>query len=83
MLENTGMTGAYPITSPAMDPEPNGLITADNEYRHEALDPAKAIGSMQYGRTTTTSSRSGDSRTTSMTNSLRRDSRVTLTTSSS
>ena len=48
MLENTGMTGVYPTTSPAMNPEPNDLITADNEYRHEGLDPAKAIGSMQY-----------------------------------
>ena len=48
MLENTGMTGAYPTTSPAMNPEPNDLIAADNEYRHEGLDPAKVIGSMQY-----------------------------------
>jgi len=48
MLENTGMTGAYPTTSPAMNPEPTDLITADNEYRHEGLDPAKVIGSMQY-----------------------------------
>ena len=48
MLENTGMTGAYPTTSPAMNPEPSDLITADNEYRHEGLDPAKVIGSMQY-----------------------------------
>ena len=26
MLENTGMTGAYPTTSPVMNPEPTDLI---------------------------------------------------------
>ena len=35
MLENTGMTGAYPTTSPAMNSEPNDLIAADDKYRHE------------------------------------------------
>ena len=48
MLENTGMTRAYPTTSPAMNPEPTDLTTADSAYRHEGLDPAKVIGSMQY-----------------------------------
>ena len=48
MLEKTGMTGVYPTTSPAMNPEPNGLITAENEYHHEGLDPAKVISSVQY-----------------------------------
>ena len=38
------MTGAYPTTALAMNPEPTDLITADNEYRHEGLDPAKVIG---------------------------------------
>ena len=31
-----------------MNPEPIDLITAENEYRHEGLDPAKVIGSVQY-----------------------------------
>ena len=48
MLENNDMTGAYPTTSPAMNPKPNDLITAENEYRHEGFHPAKVIGSMQY-----------------------------------
>ena len=41
------MTGAYPTTPPAMNPEPTDLITANSEYRHEGLDPAKVAGSMQ------------------------------------
>ena len=48
MLQDTGMTGAYPTTSPATNPEPKDLIIADNDYRQEGLDPAKVIGSMQY-----------------------------------
>ena len=48
MLQDTGMTGVYPTTSPATNPEPKDLIVADDDYRQEGLDPAKVIGSIQY-----------------------------------
>ena len=43
MLQDTGMTGVYPTTSPATNPEPKDLIVADDDYRQEGLDPAKVV----------------------------------------
>ena len=48
MAHRSRMSLCALTTSPAMNPEPNDLIAADDEYRHEGLDSAKIIGSMQY-----------------------------------